>query len=146
MTELKHKMTELKPCPFCGGTKLTIKSCNETTEDNNFENYAVCCDFTHGGCGASSGYRPNRGEAIEAWNRRAGEQKGRKDGMKYICVRTYGNGKHMNKVYNLWFEWLSQAERVCDELNSIDAEGGEEWIPMPLNQYIGKVWESHRLP
>ena len=66
--------------------------------------------------------------------------------MKYICVRTYGNGRHMNKVYNLWFEWLSQAERVCDELNNIDAEGGEEWIPMPLNQYIGKVWESHRLP
>ena len=137
-------MDRLKPCPFCGGTKLIVKS--ETTEDNNFENYAVCCDFTHGGCGAASGYRPNIGEAVEAWNRRAGEQKGRRDGMKYICVRTYGNGKHMNKVYNLWFEWLSQAERVCDELNSIDAEGGEEWIPMPLNQYIGKVWESHRLP
>ena len=76
----------------------------------------------------------------------AAEEIERRCGMKYICVRTYGNGRHMNKVYNLWFEWLSQAERVCDELNSIDAEGGEEWIPMPLNQYIGKVWESHRLP
>ena len=148
----KEYQSTLRRCPFCGGTKLTVKSCSEITEENDFEKckqlpyYAVCCDFRHGGCGASSGYRPNRGEAIEAWNRRAGEQKGRRDGMKYICVRTYGNGSYMNKVYNLWFEWLSQAERVCDELNGIDAEGGEEWIPMPLNQYIGKVWESHRLP
>ena len=49
--------------------------------------------------------------------------------MKYICVRTYGNGKHMNKVHNLWFEWLSQAERMCAELNSIDVdvESGEKW-------------------
>ena len=52
----------------------------------------------------------------------------------------------MNKVYNLWFGWLSQAERVCAELNKIDAESGEEWIPMPLNQYIGEVWNSNRLP
>ena len=45
--------------------------------------------------------------------------------MKYICVRTYGNGRYMNKVYNLWFEWLSQAERMCDELNKIDADTDE---------------------
>lgn len=62
--------------------------------------------------------------------------------MIYICVRTYGNGKHMNKVHNLWFQWLSQADRVCEELNSIDVESGEKWIPMPLNQYIGKVWQK----
>ena len=62
--------------------------------------------------------------------------------MKYICVRTYGNGKHINKVHNLRFEWLSQAERACDILNEIDAESGEEWIPMPLNQYIGEVWQK----
>lgn len=34
--------------------------------------------------------------------------------MVYICVRTYGNGKHMNKVYNILFEWLSQAERMVE--------------------------------
>lgn len=66
--------------------------------------------------------------------------------MKYICVRTYGNGKYMNKVHNLWFEWLSQAERMCVKLNSIDADSDEKWIPMLLNEYIGEVWESHRLP
>lgn len=62
--------------------------------------------------------------------------------MKYICVRTYGNGMYMNKVYNLWFEWLSQAERMCAELNSIDVESGEKWIPMPLNKFVGKVWQK----
>lgn len=60
--------------------------------------------------------------------------------MIYICIRTYGNGKHMNKVHNLHFEWLSQAEKMCAELNDIDVESEEKWIPMPLNQYIGKVW------
>ena len=41
--------------------------------------------------------------------------------MMYIVVRTYGNGKHMNKVYPVLFEWLSQAEKVCNELNERDA-------------------------
>ena len=60
--------------------------------------------------------------------------------MKYICVRTYGNGKHINKVHNLWFGWLSQANRMCDELNKIDADSDEKWIPMLLYEYNGKVW------
>lgn len=60
--------------------------------------------------------------------------------MIYICVRTYGNGKHMNKVHNHWFEWLSQAELVCDTLNELDADDSEKWIPMPVNKYIGEVW------
>lgn len=60
-------MKELKPCPFCGGEKLIkLEECN---------NYTICCDFNQGGCGAASGYRLNAKEAIEAWNRRAGEQK-----------------------------------------------------------------------
>lgn len=62
--------------------------------------------------------------------------------MIYICVRTYGNGMHMNKVYNLWFEWLSQADRMCAKLNDIDVESGEKWIPMPLNKFVGKVWQK----
>lgn len=60
--------------------------------------------------------------------------------MKYIIVRTYGNGKHMSKVYPMWFEWLSQAQRICDKLNEIDADGSDKWIPMPVTEYIGKVW------
>ena len=71
---------KLKPCPFCGGEKLIITSCVELEEGNNFAecgcmpNYTVCCDYKQGGCGATSGYRPNKEEAIEAWNIRAGEQ------------------------------------------------------------------------
>ena len=80
MTELKSKMTELKPCPFCGGEKLIITDCKELEECSNFEKceyvncYTVCCDFEQGGCGATSGYRLHKEEAIEAWNKRAGEQ------------------------------------------------------------------------
>lgn len=63
--------------------------------------------------------------------------------MKYIVVRTYGNGKHMNKVYPMWFEWLSQAEKMCKELNEQDCyrDGcGDKWIAMPVVQYKGSVW------
>ena len=61
--------------------------------------------------------------------------------MIYICVRTYGNGKYMNKVYNMFFEWLSQAEKMIKELNKTDCNNNEKWICIPLNKYIGKVWE-----
>ena len=60
--------------------------------------------------------------------------------MKYIAVRTYGNGKHMNKVYPVWFEWLSQAEKICVELNKNDKEDSEKWIAIPLTKYVGDVW------
>lgn len=48
----------------------------------------------------------------------------------------------MNKVHNLWFKWLSQAEYMCDTLNKLDAEDGEKWIPIPINKYIGDVWNG----
>lgn len=62
--------------------------------------------------------------------------------MKWIVVRVYGNGKHMNKVYPMWFEWLSQAEKICKELNDADPDisSGDKWVSMPLAQYIGSVW------
>lgn len=61
--------------------------------------------------------------------------------MKWIVVRSYGNGKYMNKIYPMWFEWLSQAEKICNELNGMDKENGtsDKWITMPLAQYIGNV-------
>lgn len=60
--------------------------------------------------------------------------------MKYILVRTYGNGKWMNKIHNIYFEWLSQAERIAKELNKTDCGDGEKWICMPLNEFVGSVW------
>lgn len=60
--------------------------------------------------------------------------------MHYIVVKTYGNGKFMNKVYPMWFEYLSQAERICEELNNLDAEDNDKWIAMPIVKHLGKVW------
>lgn len=62
--------------------------------------------------------------------------------MKYIVVRTYGNGKWMNEVYPMWFDYLSQAQRICDELNenTEEREDHEKWIVMPIRKYVGKVY------
>lgn len=62
--------------------------------------------------------------------------------MKWIVAKTYGNGKYMNKVYPMWFEWLSQAERICKELNDKNTKecSSEKWIAMPVIQYDGEVW------
>ena len=60
--------------------------------------------------------------------------------MHYIVVRTYGNGKFMNKVYPMWFDYLSQAEKICEELNNLDADDNDKWIAMPIVKYLGKVW------
>ena len=59
--------------------------------------------------------------------------------MLYIVVRTYGNGKHMNKVYPMCFEWLSQAEGYAEYLNQHDVED-EKWIVLPLAKYVGDIW------
>ena len=58
---------KLKSCPFCRK--------KHTAEIANCEPYkTVVCNVNKGGCGASGGYYPTESEAIEAWNRRAGEQ------------------------------------------------------------------------
>ena len=61
---------KLKPCPFCGNTKLTVGSSAVIREDNDYDNYAVCCDYNKGGCGACSGYQLSRYEAVKLWNER----------------------------------------------------------------------------
>lgn len=53
-------MTELKPCPFCGGEA-------RYTEKSRFHIGWVYCP----GCGAASGYYNTEAEAIAAWNTRA---------------------------------------------------------------------------
>ena len=59
--------------------------------------------------------------------------------MEWIVVRTYGNGKFMNKIYPIWFEYLSQAERMCKELNRVDADESDVWVAVPIAKYIGSV-------
>lgn len=72
---------ELKPCPFCGGTEIEM-------EDNA---YMRCTS-----CGASSGWKYDPVEAIEAWNNRATENKSEHidDIMQAVTEynKTNGNG------------------------------------------------------
>ena len=54
-------MSELKPCPFCGG--------EATTMEIQYEGWtAMCVD-----CPAETSYLFTEEEAIEAWNRRVSE-------------------------------------------------------------------------
>lgn len=72
-------MEGLEPCPFCGGTNIfvgTIAEIEAQCEDHedyldNSGLYSVVCDYTKGGCGASSGHYRDKEEAIAKWNRRA---------------------------------------------------------------------------
>lgn len=80
MADIKNAITVLKPCPFCGGTKLFVGTIAESEGqdstypdyDYNCQLYTVVCSFTAGGCGAATGGTCHtEDEAIEAWNRRA---------------------------------------------------------------------------
>ena len=53
-------MSELKPCPFCGGNASVRKESMW---------YEVCCDDCP--CNVGRCWFAKREEAIEAWNRRA---------------------------------------------------------------------------
>ena len=56
-------MSELKPCPFCGGTaKVSLF----------LGNYCVTCTECMGAI--SPARKQTKEEAIKAWNRRVGEQ------------------------------------------------------------------------
>ena len=57
-------MKELKPCPFCGG-EAEIEM-----DENWYWNYYVFCQE----CKITTDYYETADEAIEAWNRREGEQ------------------------------------------------------------------------
>lgn len=95
----------LKPCPFCGGTKIVIDGCKGLEECKLFEEcddeefYAVVCDFTQGGCGASGGYRETKEQAITAWNKRSGDTSIKKRDA-YITVLTKALLDHCAKDCN----------------------------------------------
>lgn len=89
-------MTELKPCPFCGSTKLKIESKGKNVGWTgidarvDFHTYSIRCNVCHARGGTAGGkvitshlyiYRDNmpswaitreelRQKAIEAWDRR----------------------------------------------------------------------------
>ncbi|WP_371378843.1 Lar family restriction alleviation protein [Sporomusa aerivorans] len=71
-------MIELKNCPFCGGNEIDFSDCKRLEDCERFEccdekEYVlVVCNFSKGGCGASSGYFDTKEKAVSAWNRRDG--------------------------------------------------------------------------
>lgn len=69
-------LPDLKSCPFCGHTEfLTVGTGKEFSggADELCNDFAVCCDYTRGGCGATCGYSETPEEAVDKWNRRAGQ-------------------------------------------------------------------------
>ena len=54
-------MEKLKPCPFCGGSDIDIR-----TDDGGLSWYSFCND-----CGVMCGYSMTKDDVINAWNRRA---------------------------------------------------------------------------
>lgn len=71
---------KLKPCPFCGSETapeiftLAEIACHDEDEATKFEltHFAVACNYSRGGCGASTGgICETEEEAAERWNKRA---------------------------------------------------------------------------
>lgn len=68
----------LKPFPFCGRLDtLTNWALQTPLYDRMIEQWHVSCSMAgdNTGCGGTSGARPTKKKAIEAWNRRANAQK-----------------------------------------------------------------------
>ena len=57
-------MVELKPCPFCGATPHLVRWGNE---------WAVECDSNDCFIVPETALYPRQEQAVEAWNRRAGD-------------------------------------------------------------------------
>ena len=67
-------MAELKPCPFCGWTKVEVSNMLEDWPEMaevglSPNNWRVLCTE----CYASGGVRRTAEEAVEAWNSRVGD-------------------------------------------------------------------------
>jgi len=62
--------------------------------------------------------------------------------MRYVPVRTYGNGQFMNKVWPESYKYLSAVQKKCVELNKNREELSNEdlWIPFPLMEHNSADW------
>lgn len=63
--ECGKRLSQLRACPFCDKEVAKVQR-------DPYKVYVVC-NYHEGGCGATGGYYHTEEEAIEAWNRRAGE-------------------------------------------------------------------------
>lgn len=67
-------MTELKPCPFCGGKAGLSSFFYEERQHYPFYGEVICfkCQANVGSTGFSKSKEEAEDKAIEAWNRRDG--------------------------------------------------------------------------
>lgn len=95
---------EIRPCPFCGNPKPMLKS-TEVVQGCRPSYYIHCCEFTDG-CGMSTKLCKTEEAAIEAWNKRADEE--RKDKRLKACPFCGGYAKLLeldsygDKVYGVF--------------------------------------------
>ena len=61
---------EVKPCPFCGSTKISGYETKEEDLSRLLIMFSLCCDNFQGGCGIRTAYYCTAQDAINAWNKR----------------------------------------------------------------------------
>ena len=73
-----RRMSDLKPCPFCGGSAVSLikiePRLHRPARNRPFSVVCYECDLYFGYDEDYGGRFYTEGEAIRAWNRRAGEQ------------------------------------------------------------------------
>ena len=93
-------MEELKPCPFCGSSNVTMHELNPNS-------YARCR-----GCGAEGGLRDSHDKAADAWNRRADA--------KELVVRFNVSDEQVRRMVD------DAVSAVIDHFADADKKAGEQ--------------------
>lgn len=66
---------KLLPCPFCGSTTAPVRIARKDADwlcadECQGKGHFVICDYTRGGCGASTGWKRTKKEIVATWNTR----------------------------------------------------------------------------
>jgi len=127
-------MSELEPCPFCGGEAHTIEPARYGKP------WGVRCE-----CGAFLGFEYTEAEAIEAWNTRAYTT----DEIMLSGMLVPGLPVEDVRVFGMTLDELRQmmkrdAERrqTCEVESKIFIEG--EYVPCPYYEYEMKCGGQFR--
>lgn len=80
---MKSTMDNIKRCPLCNNKKISVVVDNPEYSlgliDETDVHFKVICSTKSCGCGASSGWHNTKQKAIESWNRRADNERKRRD-------------------------------------------------------------------
>ena len=129
-------MTDLKPCPFCGGEA----ECHQWWSATISGDYATFCTK----CGCGTDYYKTKAEAIAAWNARAErgtltaeqvrEAVKRHASFDYGEIGAYVSGENWQAIAD---ELNARAERTCRSIDPIDSR--EFFICSNCNFGAGRV-------